>query len=244
VRPSPRLPCRPRVPCPARPGPRRAPALRDPGRRAANQWTGKACESDGIKFELREVDRMDLEVRAAAARAPALAAARSRALTRGGGGQEALTAANRDPNVHGIMIYYPCFGNAPSFYGGNMDDYLRDSVPIEKDVEGLCHTYRRNLYHNVRHIDAHTQENQGGILVPSATANTKKCLLPCTPLAIIKILEFLQAYDQNLPVGERLRGKTISVINRSEIVGRPLAAMMVPPPPLVLRGHAASLTPY
>jgi len=75
------------VPCPARPGPRRAPALRDSGRRAANQWTGKACESDGIKFELREVDRMDLEVRAAAARAPALATAQTRALTRGGAGR-------------------------------------------------------------------------------------------------------------------------------------------------------------
>jgi hypothetical protein len=42
--------------------------------------------------------------------------------------------------VHGIMIYYPCFGMAPSFYGGSMDDYLRDSIPIEKDVEGLCDT--------------------------------------------------------------------------------------------------------
>ena len=27
------------------------------------QWTGKACEADGIKFELREVEKMDLEVR-------------------------------------------------------------------------------------------------------------------------------------------------------------------------------------
>lgn len=26
------------------------------------QWTGKACESDGIKFELREVEKMELEV--------------------------------------------------------------------------------------------------------------------------------------------------------------------------------------
>ena len=92
-----------------------------------NQWTGKACEADGIKFEVREVDKMDLE--------------------------SALDAANRDPLVHGIMIYYPCFGAAPSFYGGNMDDYLRDSVPIEKDVEGLCHTYRHHLYHNIRYID-------------------------------------------------------------------------------------------
>ncbi|KAJ1490001.1 putative methylene tetrahydrofolate dehydrogenase [Baffinella frigidus] len=172
----------------------------DESARKYAEWTGKACESDGIKFELREVEKMELE--------------------------DALTAANHDPSVHGIMIYYPCFGTAPSFYGGNMDDYLRDSVPIEKDVEGLCHTYRRNLYHNIRYIDAHTQANQGGILVESTTENTKKCLLPCTPLAIVKILEHLNAYDQTLPVGNRLMGKTIAVINRSEIVGRPLAAML------------------
>ena len=64
-----------------------------------------------------------------------------------------LQAAIRDSSIHGIMIYYPCFGAAPSFYGGNMDDYLRDSVPIEKDVEGLCHTYRHHLYHNIREIE-------------------------------------------------------------------------------------------
>ena len=31
--------------------------------------------------------------------------------------EEALAAASQDPNVHGILIYYPCFGAAPSFYG-------------------------------------------------------------------------------------------------------------------------------
>ena len=95
----------------------------------------KACEADGIRFEVREVDKMELE--------------------------EALMAANRDDSIHGIMIYYPCFGNAPSFYGGNMDDYLRDTVPVEKDVEGLCYTYRHNLYHNIRYID--TQVKIGGV---------------------------------------------------------------------------------
>lgn len=50
----------------------------------------------------------------------------------------------------GVMIYYPVFGAFPSFFGGSMDDYLRDTVSIRKDVEGLSNTYRRNLYHNVR----------------------------------------------------------------------------------------------
>lgn len=28
-------------------------------------------------------------------------------------------------------------GGSPSFYGGSMDDYLRDSIVPEKDVEGM-----------------------------------------------------------------------------------------------------------
>lgn len=52
------------------------------------------------------------------------------------------------------MIYYPVFGAFPSFFGGSMDDYLRDTVSIRKDVEGLSNTYRRNLYHNVRYTYA------------------------------------------------------------------------------------------
>mmetsp|Transcript_21275 Transcript_21275/g.41441 ORF Transcript_21275/g.41441 Transcript_21275/m.41441 type:complete len:325 (+) Transcript_21275:152-1126(+) len=163
------------------------------------EWTGKACEADGITFEVRNVDQMELETKL----------------------QEAIA----DPKVHGIMIYYPCFGLAPSFYGGSMDDFLRDSIPIEKDVEGLCDTYRRNLYRNIRYIDTYTQEFKGGITKPTGHAGTKKCLLPCTPLAIAKILEHLKVYDENLPVGDRMKGKKVAVINRSEIVGRPLAAM-------------------
>ena len=37
-----------------------------------------------------------------------------------------------------------------------MDDYLRDSVPIEKDVEGLCHTYRFLPPPNLPVTAAHT----------------------------------------------------------------------------------------
>jgi len=35
-----------------------------------------------------------------------------------------------------------------------------------------------------------------------------------------------QLYDETQPVGNRMCGKNVTVINRSEIVGRPLAAMM------------------
>ena len=55
---------------------------------------------------------------------------------------------------------------------------------------------------------------------------TKKSLLPCTPLAIIQLMEYLKVYDESLPIGDRMKGKSVAVINRSEIVGRPLAAML------------------
>ena len=99
----------------------------------------------------------------------------------------------------------------PAQSRGEKDAYLRDVVSIEKDVEGLNHRYRYSLYHNIRTID-----NDAG----------KKCVLPCTPLAVIKIMEYLGAYDRTRPVGHQLDGKVAVVFNRSEVVGRPLAAML------------------
>mmetsp|Transcript_25566 Transcript_25566/g.59519 ORF Transcript_25566/g.59519 Transcript_25566/m.59519 type:complete len:337 (+) Transcript_25566:73-1083(+) len=160
-------------------------ANEDPAAASYAKWTEKAFKRDGLDFELRQVAENDLE--------------------------EALEEANRDNAVHGIMIYYPVFGQRPSFHGASHDDYLRDSVSPFKDVEGLCHFYRRSLYRNRRYVD---------------DAGQKKCVLPCTPLAVVKSLEHLNVYDANLPIGERMQGKTVTVVNRSEVVGRPLAAML------------------
>jgi len=68
------------------------------------------------------------------------------------------------------------------------------------------------MYQNIRYLDPQTK--------------TQKCLLPCTPLAVIKILEYIGVYNSILPYGNRLFGKTITIVNRSEIVGRPLAALL------------------
>lgn len=159
-------------------------ANKDPAARKYAEWTEKALTNDGLRFEVREVDELELE--------------------------DKLQEANMDPDVHGIMIYYPVFGQRPSFHGTSQDDYLRDCVSVFKDVEGLCHFYRRSLYRNQRYV--HGEQ--------------KKCVLPCTPLAVVKVLEHLGAYDSTLPVGDRLCGKTVVVVNRSEVVGRPLAAML------------------
>jgi len=55
---------------------------------------------------------------------------------------------------------------------------------------------------------------------------TIKSILPCTPLAIVKCLEHIGVYNKILPYGDRAYGKTVTVINRSEVVGRPLAALL------------------
>ena len=163
-------------------------ANKDPAAKQYAEWTGKACRNDGLRYELRSVDDpIDVEA--------------------------ALMDANNDPRVHGIIVYYPIFGQQESFSGASQDDYLRDSVSHMCDVEGLCHTYRSNLYRNVRYLDH--------------PLNKQKCLLPCTALSVVKILEKCPGcYDSDKPVGRKLEGKIVTVINRSEIVGRPLAAML------------------
>ena len=115
-----------------------------------------------------------------------------------------IIAANEDDQVDGIIVYYPVFGN-------RQDQYLQEVTDVRKDVEGLSHRYIFKLYHNERFLDSE---------------RTKKCILPCTPLAVIKILDFVRVYNSVLPSGNRLFGRSITVINRSETVGRPLAALL------------------
>ena len=54
----------------------------------------------------------------------------------------------------------------------------------------------------------------------------RSAILPCTPLAIVKTLEYLGVYNSLLPYGQRAYGRVITVVNRSEVVGRPLAALL------------------
>lgn len=150
----------------------------DPAARMYAEWTAKTAESIGFTYELREVDKEELE--------------------------EALISANEDDDVDGIMVYFPVFG-------GGQDQYLQQVLSPEKDVEGLSHLYIQNMYHNTRFLDKE---------------ETQKSILPCTPLATVKILEFLGVYNSLIPYGNRLYGKTITVVNRSEIVGRPLAGLL------------------
>ena len=166
--------------------------------------------------------------------------------------EAAIEELNLRPDIHGILVYYPIFKEklrehantsnsrkahrymnaANGVYYKSYDDYLRDAVCPEKDVEGLSHNYNSRWLFRAR-SQSHFRK-QGEIYVP------------CTALAVARILEHYHTattsssdndvdddkYDceslldcEDLPDRPWL-GKTVTIINRSEILGRPLAAML------------------
>lgn len=86
-----------------------------------------------------------------------------------------IIEANLDKKVNGIMVYYPIFGN-------HLDLYLQNRVSPLKDVEGLGHIAVRNVYQNKRFMD---------------DSNSMKSIIPCTPLAIIKVHTFIVQFICN-----------------------------------------------
>ncbi|KAN0097106.1 hypothetical protein V8E55_001552 [Tylopilus felleus] len=173
------------------------------------EFTKKQCNELGVRFVLRVVGSAESEDRAD-----------------GEGVEEAIIEANEDAEVAGIMVYYP-------IYGGQQDHYLQQVVSPLKDVEGLHFKFHYNLYHNIRFIDLKSLTSS----VPSSVPNVPvkddipppgmvKSILPCTPLGVVKCLEYIGVYNRILTYGDRAYGKTVSVINRSEVVGRPLAALL------------------
>ena len=116
--------------------------------------------------------------------------------------ESGILKANDDPDVHGIFIYFPIFNNQE-------DTYLRNLVHYTKDIEAGSLYWTRKLSTNDR------------LAIPGTS--DKKALLPCTPLAIVKILDDIGEYG---PGKEPLAGKTAAIFNRSEVIGRPLAVML------------------
>jgi methylenetetrahydrofolate dehydrogenase (NAD+) len=168
----------------------------DPSAKMYAEFTKRTSLECGFRFEMRDVDKEELE--------------------------DGIMEANNDHDVDGIMVYFPVFGDrqvvslvctnagsiSTAMYSPEEIDVVFDE---QKDVEGLSHTWIQRMYHNIRWLD---------------DAKTKKAILPCTPLAVIKVLEHLGVYNMILPYGNRLYGRTITIVNRSEIVGRPLAALL------------------
>ncbi|KAK2465998.1 hypothetical protein APHAL10511_001639 [Amanita phalloides] len=175
--------------------------------RSYSEFTKKQCVDLGIDFVLKKTG-----------------AALSSDLQEGEGAEEAIIEANEDDSIDGIMVYYP-------IYGGQQDHYLQQLVSPFKDVEGLHFKFHYNLYHNIRYLEPKALLES---VLPTTTAADEelpppgmvKSIIPCTPLAIVKCLEAVGVYNKLLPYGDRAYGKIVTVINRSEVVGRPLAALL------------------
>ena len=119
--------------------------------------------------------------------------------------------ANHDPEINGIIVYYPIFGDIKHKDGGLMDDYIKELINYKKDVEGLSHYYRFNLYHDIKSNIYFTPLHN---------------IAPCTALAVVKCLEYFNLYNNsNLPYN-KLDNKKITIINRSNIIGKPLAILL------------------
>ena len=117
---------------------------------------------------------------------------------------KAISEANADPAVDGIFLYYPLADPVE-------DRWLRELVDPRKDVEGMHSFWSRLLYENRRYVD---------------DAQSLRAILPCTPLGILKLLDEAGLRARATAGRARLEGVVACVINRSEIVGRPLSAML------------------
>jgi methylenetetrahydrofolate dehydrogenase (NADP+) / methenyltetrahydrofolate cyclohydrolase len=113
-----------------------------------------------------------------------------------------IRTANNDPSIHGIFVFYPIFKD-------KRDKQLKDMIDPVKDIEGLSSYWSRMLYANERYADED---------------RTKKAILPCTSLGILKTLAYVDCLDER--PGQTFAGKTITIFNRSDVVGLPLAYML------------------
>lgn len=154
-------------------------ATERPDARSYSDTAAKGCARVGIHYEVRQVGSPEQVSRQ-------------------------IWEANRDPAVHGVIVYYPIFG-------GERDRSLQNEVDPEKDVEGLHGTWTQRLYNDERWV---------------SEAEGKKAILPCTPVGVVKALESLQVYRQERGARHQAEGLVVTIFNRSEVVGRPLAALL------------------
>lgn len=168
--------------------------------------------------------------------------------------ERSIQHANERLDVHGILVFYPVSDklidvtddsrgpskcNNTGVYYKSMDDYFRDLVSPQKDVEG----YHRKA---LRIKNSECTDNNGEATSPRASLTENNAttieaqfgpIYPCTALAVFRILEsFLKENspasltDNNTDwINKRcfaFANITMTIINRSEVLGLPLATML------------------
>jgi len=142
--------------------------------------------------------------------------------------KDRIQRINESTNIDGALIFYPInpFGPKGPYknrltgvYYKTQDDHIRDLVHPIKDVEGLC----QNKWFKIRH----------------SKQKDPPAIYPCTALSVLRILEEYHISNEVSRNGETCdandihkqhhqywKDQTISIVNRSEIMGRPLAVML------------------
>lgn len=153
--------------------------------------------------------------------------------------ERAIQHANERLDVHGILVFYPVFDKltnietkdktykcqATGVYYRSMDDYFRDLVACSKDVEGYCRKGLR-LQKPGNDNDAKRGDSSEHIV----KAEELGPIYPCTALAVYKILESFHLQSSTAGVSsdesKQFENITMTIINRSEVLGLPLATML------------------
>ena len=141
--------------------------------------------------------------------------------------EETVRYMNERDDVHGILVFYPIFKKMISgakktymshtgVYYKTDDDYIRDTVEPSKDVEGLrFRSHARNMFR------ARSKQSR----------NPNDVFVPCTALAVTRILDNYALVPPSPTtlvelLSQQWMGYTVTIINRSEILGRPLAGLL------------------
>ncbi|KAE8374697.1 hypothetical protein BDV26DRAFT_300072 [Aspergillus bertholletiae] len=150
----------------------------DAGSNQYANWTRKTCQEIGVHFHLMKLSPENVATY--------------------------IRAINANDLVHGIIVYYPIFGD-------KRDDEIRQLVAPGKDVEGL---------------NQQTFDQRSNAAELTGPPELEQSIVPCTPRAVSWILEWMGVHDRTQPPGERLRDQEICIINRSDVVGLPLARLL------------------
>ena len=112
-------------------------------------------------------------------------------------------------------------------YYRSRDDYFRDLVACHKDVEGYCRKGLR-IQQPSSSVDTENKEDTTDsehIL----KAEELGPIYPCTALAVYKIIESLSSSTsavRHASESKQFENTTMTIINRSEVLGLPLATML------------------
>lgn len=110
----------------------------------------------------------------------------------------------------------------------NISDF--DGVMLQLPLDGICNKAENELIEMIdplKDVDGLTSRNKS--LFYFGNTEDTSLSAPCTPLGIMNLLD---------DYGIKIKGKTVCVIGRSEIVGKPMASMMLSKDATVITAHS------